>query len=389
MSERPSEWDPTQPETVPERFAQLNETRDRCPVAWNNRHGGEWSLLRYDDIVATALDPETFSNAGASRYAKPLPPLEFDPPEHGNYRRLVAGFFTPKRIQALEVRVRQTAIDLIEPLVAHGGGDLAKDLSYPLPALGLCALLDIPGRRWADIKLWSENTLLRDSDDPAEQALADAGHERILEFGLEMIADRRAHPRDPDEDITAALMAARVDGEAFDDEFIARALRIFISAGHNSTTSALGNALLFLAENPDAQSLLRAEPARIPKAVEEILRWETPVQEMPRWALKDVEIRGRQIKAGERIALFFAAGNRDQEAFPDADTCILDRTPNRHVAFGQGIHTCLGAPMARMEIRVTLELLLARTRSFRLASEATRARFHRMGVTALPVVIEA
>jgi len=389
MTDRPIDWDPTQPETVPERFAQMDDVRGRCPVAWNNRHGGEWSLLRYDDVVATALDPTTFSNAGSSRYAKPLPPLEFDPPEHGDYRRLVAGFFVPKKVQALEVRVRQTAIDLIDPLIAQGGGDLAKDLSYPLPALGLCALLNIEGGRWGEIKEWSEGTLLRDSDDPAERAIADAGHERILEFGLEMIAERRANPRDPEDDICATLMAARVNGEAFDDDFIARALRIFISAGHNSTTSALGNALLFLAENPEAQQLLRNEPSRIPTAVEEILRWETPVQEMPRWALRDVEVGGRQIKAGERIALFWAAANRDETAFPEADKCILDRRPNRHVAFGQGIHTCLGAPMARMEVRVALETLLSRTRHFAPSGETVRARFHRMGVVSLPVKIEA
>jgi len=389
MTDRSIDWDPTAPDTVPERFEQMNDMRGRCPVAWNNRHGGEWSLLRYEDVVATALDPATFSNAGASRYAKPLPPLEFDPPEHGDYRRLVAGFFMPKRIQALELRVRQMAIDLIDPLIAQGGGDLAKDLSYPLPALGLCALLNIEGGHWGEIKAWSEGTLLRDSDDPAERAIADAGHERILEFGLEMIAERRVNPRDPDDDVTSTLMAARVNGEAFDDDFIARALRIFISAGHNSTTSALGNALLFLAEHPDAQQLLRSEPSRIPAAVEEILRWETPVQEMPRWAVRDVEIGGRQIKAGERIALFWAAANRDAEAFPDADQCILDRKPNRHVAFGQGIHMCLGAPMARMEIRVALETLLARSRAFVLAGKPERARFHRMGVTALPVRIDS
>jgi len=389
MTDRSIDWDPTAPDTVPERFEQMNDMRGRCPVAWNNRHGGEWSLLRYEDVVATALDPATFSNAGASRYAKPLPPLEFDPPEHGDYRRLVAGFFMPKRIQALELRVRQMAIDLIDPLIAQGGGDLAKDLSYPLPALGLCALLNIEGGHWGEIKAWSEATLLRDSDDPAERAIADAGHERILEFGLEMIAERRVNPRDPDDDVTSTLMAARVNGEAFDDDFIARALRIFISAGHNSTTSALGNALLFLAEHPDAQQLLRSEPSRIPAAVEEILRWETPVQEMPRWAVRDVEIGGRQIKAGERIALFWAAANRDAEAFPDADQCILDRKPNRHVAFGQGIHMCLGAPMARMEIRVALETLLARSRAFVLAGKPERARFHRMGVTALPVRIDS
>ena len=164
---------------------------------------------------------------------------------------------------------------------------------------------------------------------------------------------------------------------------------IFISAGHNSTTSALGNALLYLAQNPIAQERLRGDPALIPAAVEEILRWETPVQEMPRWAVREIEIGGRTIGAGERLALFWASANRDEAAFPNADECVLDRKPNRHVAFGQGIHTCLGAPMARMELRVALEEILARTRAFAPAGEPMRARFHRMGVTALPARLAA
>jgi cytochrome P450 len=384
MTKRPADWDPRDPKSVPDRQAQLNEVRARCPVPWSSRHGGEWSLLRYDDLIAAAMDAETFSNAGASRYAKPLPPLEFDPPAHTAYRRLLAGFFTPPRVRLLEEKVRQAAIDLLAPLIEAGGGDLAKGYSYPLPVFGLCALLGVPSEGWPDIKAWSENTLLRDSDDPAEQAIADAGHERILAYAAEMIADRRARPRDPAQDITAALLAARIDGEPMDDDLIARTLRIFISAGHNSTTSGLGNSLLRLAENQEAQSLLRAEPERIPAAVEEFLRLEAPVQEMPRWARRDVEIRGRLIKAGERIAMFWGAGNRDEAAFPEAAECVLDRKPNRHLTFGQGPHTCLGAPMARMEIRVGLEELLARTSRFELAGEVERANFHRMGVVRLP-----
>lgn len=383
------DWDPTIEQDVPARYAQMADQRARCPMARAGRHGGQWDVLRYADVVEAAGDAERFSNGLQSRYAKPMPPLEYDPPEHRDYRRMLAVFFTPKRMAMLEPIVRQNARDLLAPMVAAGRGDLAQGYSYPLPALGLCALLNIDGNSWGEIKEWSEHTLLKDSDNLDEQAIADAGHERIIEYAHTMIADRRANPRHPEEDIAAALLAARVGGEAMDDDTIARTLRILISAGHNSTTSAIGNMILHLAENPEDQALLRSDLSRIPAAAEEILRADTPVQEMPRVATRDTTLGGCPVKAGDRLGMFWAAANRDPEAFPEPDRIILDRKPNRHVAFGHGIHTCLGAPMARMEMRVAIEELFALTSHFALEAPAKRARFHRMGVVNLPLVLES
>jgi cytochrome P450 len=387
VSDRSIDWDPAEPQTVEDRLSQMTATRARCPVAFAGRHGGQWDLLRYDDIVA-ATDPARFSNAGSARYDKPLPPLEFDPPLHGEYRRLLAVFFVPKRIQALETKLRAIAADVIDSMLARGEGDLARELSYPLPAIGLCALLNIPDENWREIKTWSENTLLMDSEHEADHVLAREGHQKIIAFAMTMIEQRRRSPMAPDDDITSALLAARVGGESMDDDLIARTLRILISAGHNSTTSAIGNSLLYLAEHPDAQDKLRDNPTLIPTAIEEFLRCDTPVQEMPRWAKQEVTLGGRCIAAGDRIGMFWAAGNRDDSAFPQADQYILDRKPNRHLAFGRGIHTCLGAPMARMEIRVALEEMLARTQSFAVNGTVERAKFHRMGVVSLPVKLQ-
>jgi cytochrome P450 len=385
MNELAPDWDPAEPRGVPARIKQMAEMRAKCPVAYTRRSGGYYALLKYDDIVAAAREPDSFSNAGASRYENPLPPLEYDPPDHGVYRRILQPFFAPPRIRALETRVRASAIALLEPLLEAGGGDFAESYSYPLPVLGLCALLGIPGSDWSDIKAWSEHTLLRDSDNPAERARADSGHERILVYARALIAERRANPLPPEDDVASALIAARPNGEQFDDDFIARALRILISAGHNSTTSAIGNSLLHLAQNQEDQARLRADASLIPTAVEEFLRCDTPVQEMPRWTTKDVVIRSRAVPQGARIGMFWASGNRDEDAFENAQRCIVERRPNRHLAFGSGIHTCLGAPMARMEIRVALEEMLARTARFEIAGEVVRAEFHRMGVVALPL----
>jgi cytochrome P450 len=381
------DWDPGEPRTVPERMEQLKQMRERCPVAYTDRGDGYWTLLRHADIVAAALDPQTFGNSGPPRHGVHMPPLEIDPPAHREFRFLLNPFFMPKRVQALEPRVRAIAQRLIEPLLEKGEGDLAKELSYPLPVLTLCALLDLPEEVWPRVKRLSEETLLVESHDPDEKALARAAHQELMVYARELIEERKRNPREPNTDIASAIAAAQIEGKPIEPEAAAAMVRLLISAGHNSTTSGLGNALLYLAGHPQEQQRLRENPGELPAAIEELLRYETPVQAMPRYLRKEVQLHGRQIKAGERIDLVFAAANRDEQVFAQADQCVLDRKPNRHVAFGHGIHTCLGAPIARMEIRVGLELLLAKTRNFSIAGEVKRPPYHRLGVESLPARI--
>ncbi len=385
----PDDWDPAQHDDVGKRYEQMVEMRARCPVAFSSRHGGVWDVLRYKDLVAIAADPEAFGNAGQARFGTPVPPLEYDPPAHRDFRRSLAVFFTPKRIKLLEPVMRENARRLLAPFLEAGRGDLATDYSYPIPVMALCALLNIPSDGWQQIKIWSEDTLLHDSADSEERKRGLESHDKIVEYAREMIADRKANPRDPEEDITAAYLNAEVQGEKLDDELVAAALRLLISAGHNSTTSALGNCILRLAEDPDLQAQLRDDPGKIPSAVEEFLRLDTPVEELPRWVRNDVQIGGRTIPAGARLGMFFGSANRDEDAFADADKCIIDRKPNRHIAFGHGIHTCVGAPLARMELKVALEELLASTAHFAVDGEVERPPFHRIGVTRLPLRLQS
>lgn len=382
------DWNPGEHQDVEKRFAQMAEMRERCPVAFDDRNGGVWDILRYEDVVATAADPDRFRNGLAARFGKAIPPLEYDPPAHRDFRRALAVFFSPKRIARLEPIMRENARELLTPMLAAGEGDLARGFSYPLPVLALCALLDIPADNWQHIKELSEASLLHDSADEEERKRGVEAHYALVAYGHEMIADRRANPRDPEKDITAAYLDIEIEGERLDDDTVAGALRLLISAGHNSTTSGLGNAILRLALDRELQDRLRAEPELIAKAVEEFLRLEAPVEELPRWAACEARIAGREIAAGERLALFWASANRDPAAFPDADQCIIERRPNRHLAFGHGIHTCVGAPLARMELRVALEELLAATTGFCLNGEVERPRFHRIGVTHLPLALE-
>lgn len=386
--QRDPDWDPGEHDAVPDRMQQMRQMRAECPVSYTARGPGYWTLLRHGDVTAAALDTQTFGNAGAPRHGVALPPLEVDPPLHREYRTLLNPFFMPKRVQALEPRIRSIADNLIGPLVVRGTADLAKELSYPLPVLTLCALLDLPEGGWADVKYQSEESLLIESHEPEEVARARAAHARLMEYAHELVADRLARPRVPTEDITSALLAARVGGNPIPPDTAAGMLRLLISAGHNSTTSGFGNALLYLAQHPDAQQRLRENPAEIPTAVEELLRYETPVQSMPRYLHKDVTLNGRELLAGERVDLMYGSANRDAAVFEQPEECLIHRKPNRHVAFGHGIHTCLGAPIARMEMRVGLERLLAQCRSFRVAGEIVRPAYHRLGVESLPAILE-
>jgi cytochrome P450 len=382
---RVADWDPGELTSVDERMEQLKDMRSKCPVAFTARGGGYWTLLKHADLMAAALDTETFGNGGSPRHGVRLPPLEVDPPEHRPFRVLLNPFFMPNRVRALEPRVRAIASQLIDPLIVKGGGDLAKEFSYPLPVLTVCALLDLSEDLWPDIKRLSEESLAVESYDPEEQKRARDAHRQLMNYARTVIEDRRRNPRDPTADIAAAIVGARIDEKPIDDETGAGMVRLLISAGHNSTTSGLGNALLYLAQHPEQQQHLRDNPSQLPAAIEELLRYETPVQSMPRYLKKEMVVHGRTLHAGERVDLMFGSANRDEQVFDNAEQCILDRKPNRHVAFGHGIHSCLGAPIARMEIRVAIEQLLQATGAVSISGQVSRPPYHRLGVDSLPV----
>jgi cytochrome P450 len=380
-----SDWDPGELDSVPGRMEQMKELRSRCPVAYTSRGSGYWTVLKHADVQTIALDMLTFGNGGSPRHGVRLAPLEVDPPEHRDYRSLLNPFFMPKRVQALEPQVRLIIDRLLQPLLAAGKGDLAKDFSYPFPVLTLCALLDLQGNLWPHIKRLSEQSLLVESPDAVLKEEGRAAHLELLTYARQLVKDRLDKPRAPDSDMIAALLNGKVAGQPIDEETVAGVIRLLISAGHNSTTSGLGNALLYLAEHPDDQERLRQNPGQIPLAIEELLRYETPVQSMPRYVTKDTVLGGRALHSGERVDLMFGSANRDEAVFENADQCVLSRKPNRHIAFGHGIHSCLGAPVARMEMRVALEELLRRTKSFQATGPALRPPYHRLGVESLPV----
>jgi len=377
-----ADWDPLAPPALEDPLPAMAELRERCPVAWTERAGGFWAVTRYDDIREATRDSETFINGGGPQWGRARPPLEVDRPVHTQFRRLLQPYFHKHRIAALEPQVRASVVELLQPLLDAGGGDIAPALTYPLPARVLAAFLHLPDDSWTFLKAWSEELFENEEGRGNDPARVHAASERLYAYSAELVARRKAHPLDPAEDIVTGLLQA--DGVTEDD--VVQVLRLMLTAGHNSTTSALGICILAVARDPDVQSRLRDDPALIPSAVDEFMRLETPVMAMPRWASCDTQLSGRRIAAGDQLFLVWQSANRDPEFWGEtADECVLDRTPNPHLVFGHGLHRCIGDVVALLELRVTLEELLGRTHWIELAGEPVRTTWVRFGVSRLPL----
>jgi cytochrome P450 len=368
--QRAGDWDPLAPEVLDNQQRAHDEVRDRCPVAWSDFLG--WSLFKYDDVIAAVRNPGTFSNQVSTSpmlepSSVPSIPLQLDPPEHTPYKRFLMTYFSTKRMAEFEPTARSLAGSLLDAYLGSGG-DAVAAFTDPYPVQSLCAFLGWPAEDWRQLKTWSseiERAALRRDPDRSRRA-TEAFHAYIQRF-----IDARRH--DPRPDVTTWLLESERDETvALDDRRKISILRLLLHAGHGTTTASLGLCLLHLAKHQGDQMYLRNHPDRIGSAAEEILRHDGPLVSMPRVLARDVDLRGRKLKAGDRVALMFAAADRDPDAFPDAEQCRLGRSPNQHLIFGNGIHFCLGARLARLELRVAIEEMLARTKSFKLAGPDPR-----------------
>ncbi len=389
-AEARADWAPLSKETLSNVVVAHARLRAQCPLAYSTATGGLpafWAVSRYDDVTAVARDSATFANALHTRLPMRRVPLESDPPEHGAIRRFLQRYFTPGRLAIHEPRIRAMASELMVPAILRGSGDLAMELARPLPAKVLLSFLGQQTDEWESLKEQCEEqlaSLTPAADGVQRSRLADSW---LWGLSRKIVAARRAASLDPETDALSGLIGLRIDGAPIAEDLVIGFVRLLIAAGHESTTSALSICLLHLAGHPEHQHALREDSSRIADAVEEILRHQSPVIMMPRTVARDVTLHDRLLRRGERIMLLWASANRDDSAFADADTCVLGRSPNRHVVFGHGIHTCLGVSLARLEIRIALEELLSRTREFRLAGTVTHEHWHRHGVRAMPSLI--
>ncbi len=366
-------------DAVPDARSAYAAARGRCPVARVDEVlGGFWAVLGHDELVAAALATDTFSNV-VPFFKTRRPPLECDPPEHRIYRRLLNPYFSRERVAAMEEPLRRDAAAMLDGLLAAGTGDFAVEFSHPFPTRALCLLLDLPSDDWRLINDWSLRVDEIGGQTPPGSPERIAVGEELRPYMTELIERRR---REPGDDVVSCLVRGDPELPPLDDETLVGIVMMFISAGHNTTTSAIGNAVLRLARDEALQSSLRARPELLPGLVEEVVRLDAPQQAMRRIATRDTELGGRQIAAGDYVWLVFGS------ATLDAGPAKLDpeRSPNRHLGFGRGIHQCIGAPLARLEVLIAVDELLARTSSFSVAGPVARPAWPRLGVDRLPLL---
>jgi hypothetical protein len=366
-----TEFDHTK-ESYAQRAPEVwDDLRGRCPVAHSDAHGGVWLPVRHEDVSAIAHDTEHFSSEGVIvNVFKPeglapmgyAPPITSDPPFHKDARRLLLPAFAPKPIQRLEGDIRASCRELLDTMLADGRDvvDAATEYAQHIPVRAIASLLGVPKEDGDKFRGFIHRIL----EKPGEYA-GIIDYEDTLEHYLNVLVEtRRQEP--PRDDLVGHLLAAEVDGEPLDIDHIRGSIALLIIAGIDTTWSAIGASLWHLAQHPEDRQRLRDDPAVLPFAIEEFLRFYAPVT-MARIAATDTEIGGCPVGARDWVLLPFPAANRDPEAFEDADRFVIDRQKNRHIAFGLGIHRCLGSNLARLELTVAVEEWLARVPDFELA----------------------
>ena len=370
-------------------FALYARLRREAPVA-RNEALGYWALSRHADVVEVSKAPERFCSAKGIltfeigvEYPSPPTMMHTDPPEHTTYRKIVSPGFRPSVMRRVEEDVRRRTIALLDAVEAGVVTDVVPTIAVPLPLQVIAALLGIPEADLDRFFEWSEASIPGSNDWPREkrQALMAEMHAYLLDA----VRTRRD---DPHEDVVSVVGQVEVDGRRLTDEELVMFLNQLLVAGNETTRNAMSGGLAALARNPEQWQRLVDDRGLIPTAVEEILRWTTPVIYFMRTATQDTQIRGVPIAAGDPVVLLYASANRDEEEYgPTADRFDVGRTPNHHVALGFGTHFCLGAALARLELRILLEELVDRFRSIEPGGDVARTPSTIIaGVTSSPVV---
>lgn len=357
-----------------------------------------WFALGHADVTALLRDPRlsTDESKATTEVGQPPDPsrtrslLFMDPPDHTRLRGLVARAFTPRRIEDLRATTAAIAAELLDALPTGSGAiDLVPAFAYPLPVRVICALLGVPPQDEASFTAWSRGvarsvdpSILRT---PAIDAVIVESREALRQYLADLLEERRRRPGD---DLLSALAAVEADGERISPQQILALAQLLLVAGHETTVNLIGNGVLALTRNPDQLALLRRSPELTLPAVDELLRFDGPVQITQRVVLEDMDVVGTRVTAGDEILLVLGAANRDPAAFADPHRLDVTRDARRHVAFGGGIHHCLGAALARMEGEVALRALLARFQHIELAGAPTRRpTFTLRGLASLPLTL--
>ncbi|MEW9550570.1 cytochrome P450 [Nonomuraea sp. NPDC050783] len=381
-----------EPEWAADPYPIQDELRERCPIAHTGRFGGGWLPTRYEDVAAVAYDTERFSSRSIimSNFRPPreiapvggTPPISSDPPFHHDARKLLLPAFTKTAVSRREESTRAFCHALIDSFEGREVVDAARDYAQHIPVRVIADMLGFPQEDGPRFREFIENAL-EGVNLPPEARMANMG--KLFDYLLAQIRDHVDHPRD---DLTSYLIDAELYGRKLEASHVAGTMALLLIAGIDTTWSAIGASLWHLARTPADRERLVAEPGLLPTAMEEFLRVYAPVT-MARLVKEDMHWRGVDMKADDWVLLSFPAANRDPAQFERAGEVVIDRAVNRHVAFGLGIHRCVGSHLARMELRVALEVWLERVPVFALADPAavTWAAGQVRGPRSLPVRI--
>src|SRR6266436_5848429 len=380
------QFNPMDPAFVEDPYPTYHVLRSQDPV--HHSPLGFWVLTRYADVIAMLRDPrlikEPIAAFVAARFGMAVPfglglsMLDRDPPDHTRLRGLVSKAFTPKALESLRPRIQQIVDELVDQVESRGEMDLVEEFAYPLPVIVICEMLGVPVKDHERFKHWGldiarglDAIMLPPDSEVGKRSMI--GRKALAEYFRELIAERRAAPRG---DMLSALIAAEEAGDKLDEDELLATCILLLIAGHETTVNLIGNGTLALLRHPEQMEKLRRDPSLVESAVEELLRFEGPVETATeRYALEDVQISGATIPRGGLVYVVLASANRDERQFDNPDTLDITRQNNRHLAFGQGIHSCLGAALARIEAQIAINALLRRSPFLQLARPAREIRW--------------
>jgi cytochrome P450 family 142 subfamily A polypeptide 1 len=373
-----------------EKYAWM---RAHAPVYFDAK-GGVWGFASYAAVLAASKDPKTFSNAGGIRPDNgPIPMMiDMDDPEHWKRRKLVNRGFTPGRVRDSEQKIRAVADAIIDKVCEQGECDFVRDIAAPLPMIMIGDMLGVAPEDRDDLLRWSDDMVSSQSGSATEEQYA-AAMNAMVEYNTfceHAIAQRQAAPTD---DLMSVLVHAEVDGDRLTPHEVLHESLLILIGGDETTRHVISGGMEQLLLHPDQRQALQDDPDRIPLAVEEMLRWVTPIKNMCRTVTHDVEFMGQQLHQGQKCMLLYESANRDETKFVDPHTFDIARSPNEHLAFGFGAHYCLGQALARLELKVMFEQLLQRLPDLELAADPAtlprrRANFI-SGLESMPVRFHA
>lgn len=389
----PADFDPLAPESFDSPHGLYADLRARCPVARSDAWNGFWAFMKYEDVYRAATDYRTYITSVQNVVPKLAftgrrPPLHLDPPEHTAYRKALNPLLSAERVARFEEPIRDIVTELIDGLLQIAEPDICRDFSSHVTIRVFAQWMNLPVAEALELaRVGREfNVAVQSADDAAvrETSL------KLYEIARALIAVRRQSPRDPQTDpVSALLMATDAEGQPLPQEMILGTVRQVLVVGIIAPTIVIGSITVHLARDQALQSRLREQPQLLPAALEEFLRLYMPYRGFARTATCPIEVRGRHIEPGEPIAIVFASACRDESVFPEPDEFVLDR-PNigDSLAFGRGPHNCVGAGLARLELLVSLQELLRRTRRIELRGEPKPTRFPEIGALSVPVSLE-